>query len=216
VRLAKWQKNGVFEAIQKAGLRPEEFGWESGGEDDRLTHLASLGYFVFGGVAGKYRVRYASGDAPIAELEKYSWSALMTSVEVWLTAVKADREMPDLWGDLGRQREMLGPAPGETIENTPFAAWEQVEIGKQIREIQEYVRKSYALSEHELLALDERLVYIEEAAGRLGRIDWRNAVAGAMLGAIVAAAIPPEAVRALLNLLFQSIGHFFGQGLLPG
>ncbi|GAC1605234.1 MAG: hypothetical protein NVS3B21_34770 [Acidimicrobiales bacterium] len=67
-----------------------------------------------------------------------------------------------------------------------------------------------------MLALEERLAYIEDAAGRLGRIDWRNAVAGAMLGAIVAAALPPDAVRALLNALFLGVGHFFGQGLLPG
>ena len=75
--------------------------------------------------------------------------------------------------------------------------------------------RSYALSANELVALNERLAYIEEAAGRLGRIDWRNAVAGAMLGALVAAALPPEAVRAFLEMLFQGVGQFFGQGLLP-
>jgi hypothetical protein len=67
VRLAKYQKNGVFEAIQKIGLRPEEFRWEGEGDDDRLTHLASRAYFVFGGGAGNHLVRYAAGAAPMEE-----------------------------------------------------------------------------------------------------------------------------------------------------
>lgn len=215
MRLAKWQKNHVFEAIQKAGLRPEVFVWESEGDDDRLTHFASRGYFTFGGVAGNYRVRYAAGDAPDSQLPKYSWPGLMTSVEVWLMAVKADGDTPDLWADISRQRGILGTPRGEAFENTSFDAGEQATISRQVRDTREYVKRSYTLSENQWRAFDERLAYIDEATGRLGRIDWRNAVAGAMLGAIVAAAIPPDVVRTFLEMLFQAIAHLFGHGLLP-
>lgn len=216
MRLAKWQKNCVFEAIQKAGLRPEEFGWEGGSDDDRLTHLTSQAYFVFGGAAGKYRVRYAAGDTLTAELEKYSWSGVMTSVEVWLSAVKADKEMPDLWSELSRQREPLRFLASEATGNAPFTAGEQVEIRKQLQVIQEHLKELYALSGNESRALDERLAYIEQATGRLGRIDWRTTVMGVMLGAIVTATLPPDAVRTFFEMLFDSVGQLLSHHHLLG
>jgi hypothetical protein len=216
VSLQKWKKNNVFEAVQKAGHRPEEFDWDAEGDHDRLTHLASRAYFVFGGDAGTYRLRYRSGDGPVEEREKSSWQGVVTSVELWLWGVKSDVEMPDLWGDLSHQREMLGPALGETVENTPFTEAERADIRKQLREVQEHVTKSYALSADELVVLNEGVAYSEEVAARLGRIDWRNAVAGAMVATLVAAALPPEAVRAFLEMLFQGVGQLFGHGLLPG
>jgi hypothetical protein len=216
VNLEKWKKNAVFEAIHKTGLRPEEFGWREEGGVDRLTHTASDASFGFGGVAGQYCVSYGTRDAPVVELPKYSWDGVMESVNVWLWDVKSDLDMPDLWAGLRRQPEMLGPAPDETIENNPFAAGEQAEIRQQLREIQEYVKKSYALSGSQLHALDETRAYMDEAVGRLGRIDWRNAAAGAMLGALVTAAIPPDAVRAYLEMLFQSLAHLFTHGGLLG
>jgi hypothetical protein len=42
----------------------------------------------------------------------------------------------------------------------------------------------------------------------------RSAAAGAMLGALVAAVLPPDAVRALLEMLFEAVGHLLQ--LAPG
>jgi hypothetical protein len=211
--LAKWQKNDVFEVIKKIGLRPEDFDWQGGGDDDRLADLASKASFDFGGDTGHYHLAYAAEDTAETELDKYTWAGVLTSVEVWLGSVKLDRETPDLWAELSRHREMLGPAPGKAGENTPFSAVEQREVGKRLRDTKEYVKGSYALSEDQVIVLDDMVAYMEEAGARLGRIDWRNAAAGAMLGALVSAAIPPEVVRAFLNMLFEGIGHFFA--LMP-
>jgi len=67
------------------------------GDDSCLRHRSSKAYFVFGGNASKYVVRYAAGDVLEGKLEKYSWAALMDSVGVWLRDVKQDKETPDLW-----------------------------------------------------------------------------------------------------------------------
>ncbi len=49
-----------------------------------------------------------------------------------------------------------------------------------------------------------QLDYLQDAASRMGRIDWRNAVTGVLLGTVVNAALPGDAVRdALLTLLAQ-------------
>jgi hypothetical protein len=79
--LRKWMKNRVFEAVQAAGFGPEEFVWDSGGADGIcLRHQSSGAYFVFGGNASKYIIRYAAGDEPERKVEKYSWQALMNIV----------------------------------------------------------------------------------------------------------------------------------------
>lgn len=214
MRLTKLQRNEIFRAIEKAHLPPEEFAWKSDGDDDRLTHVSSSAYFVFEGEAGHYDVRYKAADGPVEEREPFSWLALMTSVELWLWSIKTDRDAPDLWGELSRHSEVLGPRIAESVENTPFDAAERAAIRDQLRKIEEYLRKSYALSTDESRALDERIAYIENSSGRLGRIDWRNATAGAMLGALVMAVLPPDAVRDLLQMLFEGVGHLYS--LLPG
>jgi hypothetical protein len=141
---------------------------------------------------------------------------LTTSLNVWLAAVKADGETPDLWAELTQARDALGPARSGATGNTPFDAEERAAIRSQLREIHEYVKQSYELSESQVLVLDESVAYLDEAASRLGRIDWRNALVGAMLGAIVTAALPSETIRTFLRLLFEGIGHLFGHGLLAG
>lgn len=97
--LPKWKKIKVFEAIQTAGVSPAEFIWDVDGDAVRLRHRSSGAYFVFGGSASKYVVRHAAGDEPEWRLEKYSWDAVMNSVELWLGNVKRDTDTPDLWAD---------------------------------------------------------------------------------------------------------------------
>lgn len=115
---------------------------------------------------------------------------------------------PDLWGELERQRELV---VGEhEVENTRFTTAEQEQIAGQLREIKSYVRRTYQLTESQYSAIDDRLDYLEEAASRIGRIDWRNAFVGAFLGAVVQAVLPPEPVRDVLNLTLRGLGGLFG------
>jgi hypothetical protein len=64
--------------------------------------------------------------------------------------------------------------------------------------------------------LNAKLDYLVGAAGRLGRIDWRNVFAGAILGFILSAALPPESARQIILELLRAIGHLFGHPALPG
>ncbi len=208
--LEKWKRNDVFKAIRRRGLRPEEFHWEQSGDDDRLIHPASSSHFVFAGVPGRYNVSYVAGDGAETTLEKYIWEAVMESVTLWLHDVKTDVETPDLWADLHRQRQILGADPAESVENTPFTPAEQAEIAKQLREIKVYVTRTYSLSEADLRALENRLAYLDEAAQRLGRLDWRNAFLGALMGYLIAAALPPDTARALFEIFIRTLGQLFG------
>jgi hypothetical protein len=59
--------------------------------------------------------------------------------------------------------------------------------------------------------------YLEDAAARgLGRIDWRNAFVGVMMGVVVEAILPPEVVREVVTLTLRGLAHLFGLPSLPG
>lgn len=211
MHLEKWKKNDVFEAIQKVGLRPEEFQWEQTGDDDRLNHPASSSHFIFAGVPGRYMPSYAAKEGAERTLPKYGWDAVMGSVKVWLGDVKSYVETPDLWADLQRKRQILGADPSDLVENAPFTPAEQAEIAKRLVEIKVYVKRTHSLSEADSLALESRLAYLEEAAKRLGRLDWRNAFLGALMGYLMAAVLPPDTVRALFEIFVSTLGQLFGQ-----
>ncbi len=103
MQLEKWKKNHVFEAIQKVGLRPEEFQWERTGDNDRLNRPASSSHFIFGGGPGQFEPSYVARDGAEKTLPKYTWDGVLVSVDVWLQDVKNCVETPDLWADLQDQ-----------------------------------------------------------------------------------------------------------------
>jgi hypothetical protein len=132
----------------------------------------------------------------------------------WLDLLKRELDAgEDPWEQIQREREIVAAEPGD-IENTPFSEGERAQISTQLREIKEYLRTTQSLSEAQLAMIDSRLSYLEEAAGRMGRVDWRNAFVGVMLGLVVEAVAPPDVVREVLALALRGLSHLFG-GSLP-
>jgi hypothetical protein len=212
----KWKRNQIFEAIQAVGLDPRDFDLEDGDAEFRVKHKWSDSCFIVGGDATHYVGRHITGDGPVWPYDAYSWEAVLTHVGPWLRFLKLDLETPDLWSELQREAELLGGVSNETNANTPFTPEEQKEIARRLQELAEYARRTYSLSEPTMQVLNAKLDYLVGAAGRLGRIDWRNVFAGAILGFILSAALPPESARQIILELLRAIGHLFGHPALPG
>ena len=140
----------------------------------------------------------------------------MPRVSTWLNEVKRDLEIPDLWAELRREAELLGGASNAVDENTPFTPEQQKEIAGRLQELVEYARRTYSLSEPEMQILSAKVDYLVGAADRIGRIDWRNAFAGVILGFILTAALSPESARHIVLTLLRAIGHLYGLPELPG
>jgi hypothetical protein len=138
-----------------------------------------------------------------------SWSAVENPpLGLWLSEVKHDLETPNLWTQLRQDQETLTTATSEDAENTPFTAAEQAEIANQLREIKEYVTKTYDLSAGQMHVLETRLDSIRDAASRLGRRDWLTWVAGTLT--ILQAVLPPGAIRHILLMTLRSAAHLLG------
>jgi|ERR1700722_17518850 len=106
------------------------------------------------------------------------------------------------------------PDPGDPTENTPFTEDEQLEIARRLVEIKTHMETAHDLSSDQMRSLEGRLNYLQEAAGRMGRVDWRNAAAGVFLGTIMNAMLPGEVARDALVTLLQTVGHMFGHPML--
>ncbi|MCA1701253.1 MAG: hypothetical protein LC790_21090 [Actinobacteria bacterium] len=190
--LRKWQRNTIFEEIQAAGFSPQDFELRRGDDETTLDHRWSESYFVVRVALPYYEGEHAAGDGPPWPYKAYGWEALPEHLRRWLRDVRNNLETPDLWAELLSEREMLGVAP-EGDENTPFTRDEQGEIAKRLREVEEYVKATYSLSEGQAHALRARLDYLETAAGRLGRTDWRGVFVGVVVSLGADASFGPSA-----------------------
>jgi hypothetical protein len=212
-KLQKWKNNQIFEAIQRVGLDPREFEFEDGDAEVRLKHKWSTSYFIIGGDAGHYVGHYVVGDGPEWPYEVFSWDSLMMRASRWLGEVKLDLDTPDFWAQLMGEAELLGVASIEVNHNTPFTPEERNDIERLLRELQAKVTSTYSFRERDMEILNAKIDYLVDAAGRLGRIDWRNIVVGAIVSYILTAGLSPETARSIFSIFIDFLRAIFGHGL---
>jgi hypothetical protein len=200
-------RNKIFKAITAAGLEPQDFELFDQAEV-RIKQKWSESCFVIGGDASHYVGHYVVGDGPEWRLDEYSWGTVISRLGIWLADAKRDLETPDLWAGLQQDAVLLRAYSDDTTENTPFTLGEQNEIASRLRELAEYVKHAHALSAAQMRVLDAKVDFAIEALGRLGRIDWRNAFAGAIFGYVFAAGLPPDSARDIFLHFLRGMGHY--------
>jgi hypothetical protein len=215
-RLQKYKKNEIVKAIQAEGLDPRAFDLGENKTEAWIAQRHSTARFTIAGDAIKYVGQHRFGDWPAWPYEAYTWQGVMEKVEVWLGDLKSDLDTPDLWAELQSEAEVLRGAQHEETDNTLFTSSERAAIAQRLNELAQYVERTNLLSGGQFVELKDRVDYLVEATGRLGRIDWRNAFVGAILGYLLSAGIPPETARHLFSIFLGIISHIHGLPGLPG
>jgi hypothetical protein len=147
-----------------------------------ITHGPSGSSFVVEGPFGSHTTIAVVGEGAPRQLDAYIWPRVEERAERWARDIKRDVDTPDLLAELEREREILTGTRYEEVGNTSFTSEEIAEIAEQLRQIKEHVSTAYALSEAQMLHLEEKLDDIAAAASRMGRKDWALWVSGALLG----------------------------------
>jgi len=224
------RRNELFSAIQEAGLDPRECEWKrpktektrigDGGDPmwvDMLVHSPTKYWFKFDVDAnrnGSLWAVYKPGPTGARSSEHDgTWPNVLGYFRAWVQSVKAEHEAPDLWAALSQEQTGLGGGQ-QKIENTPFSIVEQAEITRQLGELKQYTHATYQLTATQYERIDTTLDYLADAAGRQGRIDWRNNVVGALIGLVLTAAIPSEPVQQILQLTLTGLAGLF-RGHIP-
>jgi hypothetical protein len=200
----------VLEVIQSAGFDPREFTWEEGPGWDNFVHLPSGYGFLFSQEGTLHRGAFQPGEEAVSERTGLvSWSQLLPAIPRWLNLVRREIEAPDLWAEVERERELVGEAVPE-IENTPFTPEEQRQVAAGLNELKEYIKQTHELSDAQVRELEGRLDYLADAASRLPRLDWRNALLGAFFATVVSGLLPGEVVRDVLSMALRALAPMFG------
>jgi hypothetical protein len=217
VRLEKWKRNAIFEGIVAGGLDPHDCVLSEGTPgaegpvDARISHMPSGSYFILGGDVRRYTGSSKVGDSDVTwPFEAFSWRKVEEHVQRWAEEVKHDLDTPDRWAELQHEREILTGVRNEAVENTPFSADERAEIAERLREIGEYLTRTYALSSEQMLLVEAKLDEIESAAGRIGRKDWLLLLFGVMFEVIVTGLLPPDIVQHILTIALDGLDQLFG------
>lgn len=151
----KYKRNAVFEAVESAGgIDVQECKIDYDDTSARITHMPSGANFLIEGDPGPYKTTAVVGDLPPWKVDAHIWPTVEERLQRWAREVKLDADTPDLWAELGSERELLTGAAYEGVANSPFTPHEQAEIAKQFREIKELIREKYSLSEAQMLSLD--------------------------------------------------------------
>lgn len=179
-----------------------------------LRHEPTGYWFAFSVKGESHQARYAPGvEAREESRNTVVWSNQLEAVRNWLIVLRHEITQPDLWAELERERQVVGElAP---VENTPFTAEERQQIARQLGEVKAYVQKTRELSAAQSRALEARLDHLIEAADRLSRVDWRDALLGVFLSTIVEAILPGEVVRDALRFIVRGLGPMFGADPIP-
>jgi hypothetical protein len=214
VKLEKWQKNVIFEAVVAGGLNASECALDCDETGARVTHGPSQSYFRLEGDVRRYTTITVVGEAAPSYPLEVSWYQVKERVQRWAREVKDDVNTPDLWAEVTRQRQILTGARYENVQNTPFTSAERGEIAKQIQQLKELVKKTSSLSEAQMQSLATKLDDLVTASGHIGRKDWQLMAYGVLFGMIVTDFVSPEVVRGILSMAIHSL-DFFGGGVLP-
>jgi len=220
VGLLRTQKNELLEVVKQYGLRPEEFSIYDNSSGTSLTHKSTGAFFRINFLgdtkykATRFDLFSTLGDTPNKQTgSSLSWCVTRTRFARWARGVefaKFDADTPDMWEKLQREQELLDTAQYESLGNSPFTADEQTEISNQLREIKEYVKKTYSLSDEQMASIETRFDDAEEASRRIGRKDWLLLFSGIILTLIVTDLIPPDVAQHILTMVLHGLGHLFG------
>jgi hypothetical protein len=124
----------------------------------------------------------------------------------WLKLVKVEQDTPDLWELARQQRAWLISDEKSFGANTPFSPPERDQIRLHLRTIAEHAVKTYQLTEAAQVEVRERLNYLEAAADRVGRLDWKNLAASTFIGIVLNLSLSVEQGGKLLTFANQLLG----------
>jgi hypothetical protein len=212
------QRNAFFLALRDAEFDPREFAWEEwqldGSSLTALVHVPSqAGYsFAVGRNPRGWIARFSPGLDETETVTTWSgWANVLQSVPTWLLMLRRELGQTDLWGSLGEAAPLVvASLDDEQDDNRPFSADEQTVVAGRLDEIRRFLEQAHELDQHQKGAILRRLDYLQDAATRVGRKDWRIMAAGVIVNVVIALGLNPPLARELFAFVGTVIRPLLG------
>lgn len=206
------QKNHLFKQVQDAGMDPADFEVAEDGTHRRASffHHPTAYYFSISiDDTTPFTISLSPGETLLKERRlSNKWENVAARFWIWLTCIRREIELPDLWDGLATGSQLVQDATEQPSDNLPFAQAELPQVRKALEEIKAYVIKTKELTETQRKIVDARFDHMEEAATRMGRKDWLSLVIGNLLGIAFSLALTGDSTRDLFGfvaLVFKRI-----------
>jgi hypothetical protein len=214
LRLTRQDRNELFKAISASKLDPAEFNLIVAESAARIIHTSGSDFLFGNDTSGrKYigRARVVDGTQTSFE-EGSSVSNLTRRIWQWANEIEEVSDIPDLWAEMQRNRELISEIEQANSDNSPFTEDEQRQISAQLQEIKNQIREQFELPSEQIEQINARLDRAEEASKRIGRKDWLLLFGGAILNLIVTDTVTPSIAGHIYTMVIQGIAHLFGGG----
>lgn len=210
----KWKTNEVIKAVEAGGLDRRDCAYDFGTSSARITHPGSGSWFALHDRdTGGYEITTVVGDLPPhGPLPFPLFSTIPGRIERWAKEVKTDVDTPNLWAELQAERELLGGASYDRVENTPFTSAEQAVVARHLSDLQQYVLDTYQVTDELRTLVEARFDDLKRTSRTAGRRDWGMMLGGALFGLILQQVVPPDSVPSLVVLAFHGLHHLLGGG----
>jgi hypothetical protein len=231
VKIDKLHRNELFRAVERGGIDPSAFAFTEG-ESLRLRHKESEAELrvrrttslvkvamltvTLGRQAGipEFRVFTRLSDPIVRRWDAGTWEEVVKQAYRWVDELKQDLSTPDFWSTLPSVPPM--DDSGDTADNSPFSATEKQAIADRAALIKREAKDRYSLNAQQIRVLESKLDYVVAASERLGRLDWRNLVAGVFLDMMREAILPQETTQRIFQHLGTALSHALGHPLQLG
>jgi hypothetical protein len=101
-----------------------------------------------------------------------------------------------------RARLVAGPT-----DNSPFTPPERGEVIARIERIEMFLLDAEVRADQDRHVIMERLDYLKEAAGRLGRFDWRGLAMSTVIDLAILGYLNPKDIRAFVDFIGGTAQH---------
>jgi hypothetical protein len=190
--LSRTQSNDIYALIEKAGLSPGDFDRTSEevrfvGLIDTFAHRPTGGNLKVSMDRSLFKLTVWPQFSPEGNTVESLWwgEALLGVVEAWLRVVKAEHDVPDLWAEARKERQLSDAANVKGADNRPFTAEELRALEPQLREVEAFIVSREGLDTEQQARLRTRFQYLLDAAKRgVGKIDWVNIFVGQIFGMV--------------------------------
>lgn len=218
--LSREEGNYLYESIQESQLDLAECSLERGDDMGVIKHRSGSSFeiyrdshgeeFSFRYVildSGKVFKNFRYGSLPLDYVKHY--------IIDWANKVKELEDLPDLWAQMERNRELITEIQQTDSDNTPFTQDEQRQISAQLQDIKELIRGQFELTTEQVSQVDEKIDDVIEASKRMGRKDWLIYFLGTITSLIITATVTGGIGEQIIAMVIYALGNLFTGGNAP-
>jgi hypothetical protein len=214
MKLLVYQKNHVFDIIEKCGLNPIQFDLTESKIDGKVESQIKVKnhdyYFKFKDYNDpNYYIAYCPQKEIFNEVSRVvqNWGDVINSLSYWIGIIQLELNNPDKWKQFYYETSKLKIVNNES--NNPFTAFEYDELREKIEILKNKIASLNLLPE-QVDAINKKLSHLELLAKTLSKHDWNDIFIGAMVGLILHLTLPPE----LNQMIWRFIQETFSTLLL--